>query len=124
MFSFTGLNPKQTKSLVEDYHVYLTCTFQLSSPVALSISLLTVFVSCIAPFHLLLALPSHLALPQSAVAPPYPSPTFPSFPADSPIFSLLLANGRISMAGLNKSNVKRFAKAVDAVVRAEDKSKL
>lgn len=29
----------------------------------------------------------------------------------------LLYNGRISMAGLNTSNVKRFAKAVDAVVR-------
>jgi len=30
----------------------------------------------------------------------------------------LLYNGRISMAGLNTSNVGRFAKAVDAVVRA------
>uniref|UniRef100_A0A7S3YMT3 Aspartate aminotransferase n=1 Tax=Lotharella globosa TaxID=91324 RepID=A0A7S3YMT3_9EUKA len=30
----------------------------------------------------------------------------------------LLYNGRISMAGLNTSNVARFAKAVDAVVRA------
>ena len=53
MFSFTGLNPKQTKALVEDHHVYLT------------------------------------------------------------------SNGRISMAGLNAANVGTFAKAVDAVVRAE-----
>lgn len=57
MFSFTGLKPAQTKSLVENHHVYLT------------------------------------------------------------------GNGRISMAGLNAGNVKRFAKAVDAVVRA-DASKL
>jgi len=51
MFSFTGLNPQQTKRLVEEFSVYLT------------------------------------------------------------------ANGRISMAGLNKNNVETFAKAVDQVVR-------
>jgi aspartate/tyrosine/aromatic aminotransferase len=30
-----------------------------------------------------------------------------------------LANGRISMAGLNKNNVEIFAKAVDEVVRGK-----
>ncbi|KAJ3040055.1 Aspartate aminotransferase, cytoplasmic [Rhizophlyctis rosea] len=51
MFSYTGLNPKQVKTLQENYHVYLT------------------------------------------------------------------ENGRISMAGLNTGNVRRFAEAVDWVVR-------
>jgi aspartate aminotransferase len=73
MFSFTGLNPQQTKRLVEEYSIYLTCA--CGSRTSTSHHKLTHFVP--------------------------------------------LANGRISMAGLNKNNVEIFAKAVDEVVRGK-----
>lgn len=53
MFSFTGLNPQQTKSLVENHHVYLTSASLFSS--RLSLSLVSaphpdVFPSCVLSF--------------------------------------------------------------------------